>query len=159
MIAGAAVVAVVGWPRSRLSIVALAAGAVVVTALYGSHPLRVAFGATLPVFVFLAAALSLSSLVAGAGLTAQAADWLARAARGRALRLYAGVCALTALLTLALSLDGAVVLVAPTLIELHSRFRMPLAPYLLGAIGVANAFPRRFRRATRPISCSCSGWD
>ena len=63
---------------------------------------------------------------------------LARAARGSGLRLYALVCAACALLTAAISLDGAVVLMVPLLLALHRRSGAPFAPLFLGAVVVAN---------------------
>lgn len=126
-------------PRAWSSALVAVASASVVVALHGLEPVRVAVTATAPMFAFLVAALSLAGLARTSGLVARAAEVLARLARGRALQLYLGVCLLTAALTLAVSLDGAVVLVAPVLLELHRRYRAPLAPLLLGAVAVANA--------------------
>jgi arsenical pump membrane protein len=50
------------------------------------------------------------------------------------------VCATCALLTAALSLDGAVVVMLPVIGALARRHGAPLRPLLLGTVGVANCF-------------------
>jgi arsenical pump membrane protein len=91
-----------------------------------------------PLVAFLAAALTLAGLVERSGLAERAAAAIARLARGSGLRLYALVCAACALLTAAISLDGAVVLMVPLLLVLHRRAGAPFAPLFLGAVVVAN---------------------
>jgi arsenical pump membrane protein len=136
-LAAVAVAALILAPRSRISaaVVAIAAA------------LDIAFGARVtpalavvaPLVAFLTAALTLSALIASSGLADRAAIALARRARGNGLALYALVCALCALLTAIVSLDGAVVLIVPLIIALHRRYGAPVAPLLLGAVAVANA--------------------
>lgn len=119
------------------------AGALAV-ALAGA--LDLAFGARLgstlsllaPLAAFLAAALTLAALVERSGLAGRAAQALAARSRGSTGRLYALVCGLCALLTAAVSLDGAVVLMVPLLLTLVRRWRVPLAPLFLGVVAVAN---------------------
>ncbi len=139
IIAAASLALVAYRPRSTGAAAALVPLAGVAIGLQGTAPAVSALAAAGPMLVFLAAALSLASLAARVGLAARAADGLAWAARGHGHRLYAGVCVLTALLTMAVSLDGAVVLVAPVLLDLRRRYRVPVAPHLLGAVAVANA--------------------
>jgi arsenical pump membrane protein len=134
----------------------LAAAAVAVTALRppgatallaAATTLAVALGAApapalavvAPLVAFLAAALTLASLVDRSGLADRGAEALAAAARGSAPALYALVTAVTALLTAAVSLDGAVVLMVPLVLALTRRFGAPFAPLFLGAVVVANA--------------------
>jgi len=92
-----------------------------------------------PLLVFLCAALTLAALVERSGLAARAAYVLARAARGSALALYGLVCALCALLTWVVTLDGSVVLMVPVLLVLARRSAAPLAPLFVGVVVVANA--------------------
>jgi Na+/H+ antiporter NhaD/arsenite permease-like protein len=49
------------------------------------------------------------------------------------------VCLLTAVLTALVSLDGAVVQMAPVVVELQRRFGAPVRALLLGVVAVANA--------------------
>ena len=58
---------------------------------------------------------------------------------GSARALYALVCALSAVLTAAVSLDAAVVLMVPVLLVLEERFAAPVRPLFLGVVVVANA--------------------
>jgi arsenical pump membrane protein len=96
-------------------------------------------GLLAPLAAFLASALTLAALVERSGLAERAAQLLAARARGSALVLYGSVCALCALLTAAVSLDGAVVLMVPLLLRLARRWGAPLAPLFLGVVAVANA--------------------
>lgn len=98
-----------------------------------------AVGVILPLVAFLAAALTLASLVERSGLAERAACALAAAAHGRSLVLYVLVCGVCALATAAVSLDGAVVLMIPVLVILAQRFGAPFTPLFLGAVVVANA--------------------
>jgi arsenical pump membrane protein len=124
-------------PRSSLA----AVGVVLIAALdlaLGAAALP-ALETVAPLLGFLTAALTLSALVERAGLVDRAAHILAVAARGHAVGLYALVCALCALLTAVVSLDGAVVLMVPLLLVLAREHRAPLTPLFLGVITVANA--------------------
>src|SRR5438552_4483373 len=107
IIAGVAVVALAVRPRSRASAGVAAAAALGSLGLVGIAPVQSAVAATLPMAVFLIAALSLAALVAASGLVERTAAGLSRAADGSVLRLYLWVCAVTCLLTFAVSLDGA----------------------------------------------------
>jgi len=124
-------------PGRRLPTVVAALAATVDLAL--GAPLRPALMVSGPLLLFLTAALTLASLVERSGLAERLAAALASAARGSALLLYVLVCALCGLLTAAVSLDGAVVLMVPLLLVLARRFRAPFAPLFLGAVVVANA--------------------
>jgi arsenical pump membrane protein len=129
--------------RPRSAPAAALAGACALTELlFGRVSAAAAAGAlwtVLPVGLFLAAAMALAAQASRCGLAERLADALARVARGRLGRLYALSCALCALLTLALSLDGAIVVVVAVLGELRRRHGVPLGPLLVGAIAVANA--------------------
>lgn len=92
-----------------------------------------------PTFVFLAAALTLAATLERAGLGKRAADALTRWAGGSSQRLYLYTCLTCAALTAAVSLDGAIVLMAPVLAGLR-RHHAPFAPLFLGTVAVANAF-------------------
>ena len=99
-------------------------------------------GATPPLLapraVLGAAARTLAALIERSGLAERAAQLLAARARGSAWALYRMVCALCALLTAAVSLDGAVVLMIPLLLRLARRWGAPPAPLFLGVVAVAN---------------------
>ena len=92
-----------------------------------------------PLLAFLAAALTLASLVERSGLAERAACALAAASHGKSFVLYILVCGVCAVATAAVSLDGAVVLIIPLLVILARRFDAPFAPLFLGAVVVANA--------------------
>src|SRR3954447_21765753 len=137
IIAVIAVGALVAAPRSsRAAAVVLAAAGVDVASGAAAAP---AVAVVAPLVAFLAAALTLASLVQRSGLAERAAGALAVLARGSGLRLYALVCGACALLTAAISLDGAVVLIVPLLLALHRRAGAPFAPLFVGAVAVANA--------------------
>ena len=127
-----------GWGAA---IFATACAAVEVLA--GAAPpglLGVALHAAAPLALFLTAAIWLSAFAERTGLARRLANGVARGAgRSRAL-LYLLVCALCALLTATVSLDGAVVLMVPVLLALTRRSPELLRPLLLGTVGVANAF-------------------
>lgn len=95
--------------------------------------------AVAPLLVFLCAALTLAALVERSGLAARAARVLAVTARGSALALYGLVCALCAMLTWVVTLDGSVVLMMPVLLVLARRSAAPFAPLFVGVVVVANA--------------------
>src|SRR5919109_1948311 len=107
ILAGIAILAVALRPRSRAAAaIALGAGAF-------SGDIVAAALAAAPMLLFLTVALALAWLAMRSGLTEWAATVLARWGKGRTLRLYALVCSISALLTIVLSLDGAVVLMVP----------------------------------------------
>jgi arsenical pump membrane protein len=91
-----------------------------------------------PLLAFLAAALTLAQVVERSGLAARTAGLLALAAGGKTLVLYALVCLLCGVLTAAVSLDAAVVLMVPLLLSLANRFGAPMKPLFLGVVAVAN---------------------
>jgi Na+/H+ antiporter NhaD/arsenite permease-like protein len=139
IIAGATVAAVALRPRSlrATGLAVVLAGADLAT---GGGSLGPALAAVWPMVTLLVGALSVSALAIRLGAAAWAASALARAARGRAARLYVLVCALAAVLTACVTLDGAVVLLAPVVVELDRRFGAPRRALLLGVVAVANAF-------------------
>lgn len=137
ILAGTAVAMLAAKPKSSLAALAVVLVAGLDIAL-GAALLPV-LEAAAPLLSFLAAALTLSSLVERAGLAKRCAHCLAVAARGHALALYALVCVLCALLTAVVSLDGAVVLMVPLLLVLTREHRAPFAPFFLGVVTVANA--------------------
>lgn len=102
-------------------------------------PLHAALSASVPLVCFLTAVIWLARVADATGLAGAIAGLLARAAGARAARVYAFVCVACALLTAALSLDGAVVVMVPVVLALVDR-GAPARPLLLATIGVANAF-------------------
>jgi arsenical pump membrane protein len=98
-----------------------------------------ALAASIPLVLFLTAAIWLAELAARAGLADAIAHRMIAAARGRMRAVFALVCGACALLTAVLSLDGAVVLMVPVVAALHRR-GAPRRPLLLATIGVPNAF-------------------
>jgi Na+/H+ antiporter NhaD/arsenite permease-like protein len=98
-----------------------------------------AVAATLPLALFLTAALSISADAERHGVARVAAGRLAGWGRGDARLLYGLVCLATLVLTAAISLDGAVILLVPVVNTLHQRYRVPLRPLFLGCVVVANA--------------------
>jgi arsenical pump membrane protein len=142
LIVGAVALALVAArPRSSLSAVGamgcagleLAVGAVGFGALWSA---LVSVG---PAVAFLWAVMTLALLAERSGLATRLATALMTAGRGSSLRLFCWVCGVCALLTAALSLDGAVVVMAPVLLALR-RHGAPHRPLLLGTVAVANAF-------------------
>jgi arsenical pump membrane protein len=137
ILAAVAVGALARWPsraRSALIVAVAAAAALVLGA-----PATPALALVAPLLAFLSAALTLAALAERSGLAERAAAVLAARARGNTLVLYGLVCALCALLTAAVSLDGAVVLMVPLLLALARRWSVPMAPMFLGVVVVANA--------------------
>jgi Na+/H+ antiporter NhaD/arsenite permease-like protein len=116
--------------------IALAAGGADVA--FGA-PVSAAMHIVTPMFVFLAAALTLAATLARAGLGERVATALAIRARGNSYLLYGYICATCAALTATVSLDGAVVLMVPVLLALR-RDGVPFPSLFLGTIVVANAF-------------------
>ena len=133
ILAGVAILAVGLRPRSRAAAaIALGAGAL-------SGGIVTAALAAAPMLLFLTASLALAWLAMRSGVTEWAATVLARWGKGRTLRLYALVCAVSAFLTIVLSLDGAVVLIVPVVSALSRRCGVRFSPLLFGVVAVANA--------------------
>src|SRR5919204_327851 len=148
ILAAIAIAALAVRPRSALAALAALAAAGVDVLLGAS--LAPAVSVVAPLTAFLGAALTLAALVERSGIADRAAQALAARAGGSALALYALVCATCAILTAAVSLDGAVVLIVPLLLVLSRRFGAPFAPLFLGAVVVANAVLAT-RERPRPI--------
>jgi arsenical pump membrane protein len=137
ILAAIAIGAVALAPRGALAALIVVAAAALDVAL-GARAAP-ALAVVAPLAAFLTAALTLAALVERSGLAERAACALAERARGNAFALYALVCAVCVLLTAAISLDGAVVLMVPLLLALTRRFEAPFAPLFLGSVVVANA--------------------
>jgi arsenical pump membrane protein len=136
ILAAIAIAALALRPRSAAAtLTALAAAAVDLGLGTAVTP---AVTAVAPLMAFLGAALTLAALAERSGIADRVARALAARAGGSALVLYALVCATCAMLTAAVSLDGAVVLVVPLLIALSRRFGAPFSPLFLGTVIVAN---------------------
>jgi arsenical pump membrane protein len=139
ILAGVALAVVAARPRGWVS--AAGAGACALLALAtGAGGAGSALAAAGPPIAFLTAVMGLALLADGSGLAARLAALLAALGRGRTLALFALVCVACALLTAALSLDGAVVVMVPVIAALVRRHGAPLRPLLLGTVGVANCF-------------------
>jgi Na+/H+ antiporter NhaD/arsenite permease-like protein len=137
--AGIAVVAVAVWPRSaRWAAVALGAGAAS-AAVAGGVVARDTLVSVGPMLAFLTVALGVAGLAERAGVAERAAGRFARAGGGSAGRLYALVCAASALLTCVVSLDGAVVLMVPLVRALSRRCVIDTTAFFVGSVAVANA--------------------
>ena len=102
-------------------------------------PLHAALSASIPLVCFLTAVIWLARVAETTGLAGAIAGLLSGAAGAHTARVYALVCLACALLTAALSLDGAVVVMVPVVLALVDR-GAPARPLLLATIGVANAF-------------------
>jgi Na+/H+ antiporter NhaD/arsenite permease-like protein len=102
--------------------------------------LAVAAWAVAPLAVFLTAAIWLSDLAARSGLARRLAGLLARGARGSPRALYVLVCVCAAVLTAAVSLDGAAVLMAPVILALVPLGERLARPLLAATVVVVNAF-------------------
>lgn len=139
ILAVVAVGLVAARPRSWLGAGGAAACAVLAVAT-GAGGAAMAFSAAGPPIAFIGAVMGLALLADRSGLAERLAGWLARAGRGRGGALFALVCVMCALLTTALSLDGAVVVMVPVIAALARRHGASLRPLLLATVGVANAF-------------------
>jgi arsenical pump membrane protein len=93
----------------------------------------------LPVIGFLAAVLTVSQLCADDGLFTAAGDVVARACRGRPVRLLAGVFAVAALTTAVLSLDATVVLLTPVVFATAARVGLRARPHVYATAHLANS--------------------
>src|SRR5579864_7251489 len=111
ILAAIAVGALALRPRSNLA-TGVVAGAAAADVILGARALPVV-SVVAPLIAFLGAALTLAGLAQHSGLAERVAGSLATHARGSALLLYVLVCALCAVLTAAISLDGAIVLMVP----------------------------------------------
>ena len=131
---GVAIVRPRSWAATAITVAAAA-----VAVLLGTGSLRPSLAATAPTIGFLLVAVALAGLAVRLGFASLAAAMLAALAGPRSLLLYALVCLATAVATALVSLDGAVVLLVPVVVELARR-GAPLRPLLLGVVAVANAF-------------------
>jgi arsenical pump membrane protein len=129
-------------PRSWYSALGAAACATVALAGGAAGPDGAvdAIRAAGPPILFIAAVMGLALLADQSGLAAKLAGVLAAGGRGRTTALFLLVCVTSALLTAALSLDGAVVVMVPVIAALARRHGAPLRPLLLATVGVANSF-------------------
>ncbi|MFI7587323.1 SLC13 family permease [Spongisporangium articulatum] len=92
----------------------------------------------LPLLAFLATVVVFAELVAEAEVFDVVAARLARAARGRVLRLF-GLCVLLATATtVALNLDTTAVLLTPVLLALAARISLPPLPFAMTTVWLAN---------------------
>jgi Na+/H+ antiporter NhaD/arsenite permease-like protein len=135
IIAGASVTIVAARPRSWWAVGAVGLLAVVSGAGRTGEALR----AVAPTAAFLTVAVGLAVIAVRLGAARWVADALAVRSRLSSRRLFVLVCVLAAMLTALVSLDGAVVLMVPVVVELHRRFGAPLRALLLGVVAVANA--------------------
>jgi arsenical pump membrane protein len=126
-----------GWPEAAAAVPA----AVLVVAI-GAVSFSQAWAQTrslLPVVGFLAAVLVLSQLCADEGLFTAAGELVARACRGSAVRLLAGVFAVASLITAVLSLDATVVLLTPVVFATASRVGARPRPHVYATAHLANS--------------------
>lgn len=136
IIAAATVLLVALRPRSWIA----ASLAAAIAAFGNPSALGTACRVAGPTAALLGVSMALAALAVRLGFAPWAARRLLAGADGNARKLFVLVCAATALLTAAVTLDGAVVLMAPVLVELNRRFGAPLRPLVLGTVVVANAF-------------------
>ena len=118
----------------------LAAGACVCI-LTGALPIPDLFDLLrriVPIMVFVTAATVVSHLVDAAGLFRVLTRFIARVGRGRIFLLWLLVLALTVLSSVFLSLDTAVVLVAPLVVALAASARIPPIIFALTTVWLAN---------------------
>lgn len=138
IVAAVAVGVTIAHPRSWTATAAVIATALIAVLLGAGSP-EAALAATVPTIAFLIAAVALAGLVVRLGFAAWAARTLDCTSGGRPLLLYVLVCLAAAVSTAVLSLDGAVVLLVPIVVELARR-GAALRQLLLGVVAVANAF-------------------
>ncbi|HEX4017442.1 MAG TPA: SLC13 family permease [Frankiaceae bacterium] len=91
-----------------------------------------------PVLGFLVAVTVLAELSERAEVFEQAADAVARAARGSVPRLFLMVCGVGAITTILLSLDTTAVLLTPVVLALAARLELPPLPFAMTAVWLAN---------------------
>jgi Na+/H+ antiporter NhaD/arsenite permease-like protein len=135
ILAALAVGAVALLPGSaRAAAVALALAAADVP-LVGTNAVVEAAKAVTPLVVVLGAGLLLARAAMARGFVDATCRTLLSFSAGSSRRLYLLACALAAILTAAITLDGAIVLMVPIVL----RFR-PSRPLLLGVVATVNAF-------------------
>ena len=125
-----------GWPEA-----AAAVPAAVLVVLLGAVEPSEAWAQTrllLPVVGFLAAVLVLARLCADDGLFAAAGELVARACRGRPVRLLGGVFAVASVTTAVLSLDATVVLLTPVVFAAAARAGARPRPHVYATAHLAN---------------------
>jgi Na+/H+ antiporter NhaD/arsenite permease-like protein len=137
-IAAVATALVAARPRSWAIAIGVALLAALEAALSGAGSLCPALVAAAPMVAVLIAAVLVAGAAVKAGLPAALATALHQAAGENPLVLFALVCVVTAGLTAAATLDGAVVLMAPVVVELSRRAAFQLRPLVLGVVAVAN---------------------
>jgi arsenical pump membrane protein len=140
ILAATVVLGVATRPRSWTATAVVSTVAVASAAAEGVEALDQALRSVAPTAVFLVAAGGVAALAMRLGAARRTADWLASLAHGSGCRLFVLVCLVTAVVTALVSLDGAVVVMVPVLVELERRFGAPLRPLLLGVVAVANTF-------------------
>jgi Na+/H+ antiporter NhaD/arsenite permease-like protein len=139
-IAAGAVGAVALRPQSRAATAVASALAAADIGSAGPRALEPALAAAWPMVTLLAGALVVSALAVRFGAVDRTAAALARGSAGSSRRLYLLICALAGGTTAVLTLDGAVVLLAPVVVALDRRYGAPRRPLLLGLVAVSNAF-------------------
>ncbi|MFC1401022.1 MULTISPECIES: SLC13 family permease [Streptacidiphilus] len=126
-----------GWPEAAAAVPAAA-----VVVLLGAVSPGEAWAQTrllLPVVGFLAAVLVLARLCADDGLFAAAGELVARACRGRPVRLLGGVFAVASVTTAVLSLDATVVLLTPVVFAAAARAGARPRPHVYATAHLANS--------------------
>lgn len=126
-----------GWPEAVAAVPA--AGLLVAAGALRPEQAWAQTRTLLPVVGFLAAVLVISQLCAAAGLFAAAGDAVARACRGRPVRLLAGVFAVASLTTAVLSLDATVVLLTPVVFATAARVGASPRPHVYATAHLANS--------------------
>lgn len=116
----------------------MAAVAIVLLDVFPLHEAYAVMHRVWPVMAFLLLLTVLADLCADAGLFEAAASYAAYVARGRPRSLFALFCALATLTTWFLSLDTTVVLLTPVAIALARRVDVPVLPYALACLWLAN---------------------
>jgi Na+/H+ antiporter NhaD/arsenite permease-like protein len=139
ILAGLTVLVVGARPRSWLCTSVACIPAAVAAALDGGASVAPALSVVWPMLAFLALGMGATALAGRAGLAAWAVERLASAGGGSSWRLFCLVSTASVGLTAVVSLDGAVVLMTPVIVELRRRFDAPFRPLLLAVVALANA--------------------
>ncbi len=126
-----------GWPEAAAAVPA--AALVVLLGAVSPEQAWAQTGLLLPVVGFLAAVLVLARLCADDGLFAAAGELVARACRGRPVRLLGGVFAVASVTTAVLSLDATVVLLTPVVFAAAARAGARPRPHVYAAAHLANS--------------------
>lgn len=132
-----AALALHGW--RQLLVGALAAGVVLATGAVSTAEARNAVTGLLPVVGYLVAILALATLAERGGVFAWLGAVVARSAGGRERRLLLGGVGTAAVVTVLLTLDATVVLLAPVLLLAARRLRVDPWPLDLASVRVANS--------------------